>query len=210
MKVQEVLGIRRYKAGYEVREEVIDDSEYGGDGFVTKTAYTPDGHYIGDSKQGYRLCNKRGIAPELAFPNNNVCCIGFCEKEQKWYGWSHRAIYGFGIGDEVKKGSCAYTPSSVDELYRELTTPCPEQIEDAKSDPTCTPKMPDVEKIEGGVRIKNEMVRHAAPNAETGELTGWVDAEPDYEIIKTGRGEWTANTLNDARQMAIDFADGVG
>lgn len=25
--------------------------------------------------------------------------IGFSEKEQKWYGWSHRAIYGFGIGD---------------------------------------------------------------------------------------------------------------
>ena len=32
--------------------------------------------------------------------------IGFSEKEQKWYGWSHRAIYGFGIGDEVKEGDC--------------------------------------------------------------------------------------------------------
>ena len=27
----------------------------------------------------------------------------------KWYGWSHRATYGFGIGDKVKKGDCAYT-----------------------------------------------------------------------------------------------------
>ena len=27
----------------------------------------------------------------------------------KWYGWSHRAMYGFGIGDKVKKGDCAYT-----------------------------------------------------------------------------------------------------
>lgn len=26
--------------------------------------------------------------------------IGFSEKEQKWYGWSHRAIIGFGIGDK--------------------------------------------------------------------------------------------------------------
>lgn len=25
--------------------------------------------------------------------------IGFSEKEQKWYGYSHRAICGFGIGD---------------------------------------------------------------------------------------------------------------
>lgn len=34
--------------------------------------------------------------------------IGFSESEQKWYGWSHRAIYGFGIGEKIKKGNCAY------------------------------------------------------------------------------------------------------
>jgi hypothetical protein len=27
--------------------------------------------------------------------------IGFSEKEQKWYGWSHRAIHGFGSGDKI-------------------------------------------------------------------------------------------------------------
>lgn len=26
----------------------------------------------------------------------------------KWYGWSHRAVFGFGIGDKVKKGDIAY------------------------------------------------------------------------------------------------------
>ena len=30
--------------------------------------------------------------------------IGFSEKEQKWYGWSHRAIYGFAVGDVCKQG----------------------------------------------------------------------------------------------------------
>lgn len=25
--------------------------------------------------------------------------LGFSEVNQKWYGWSHRAIFGFGIGD---------------------------------------------------------------------------------------------------------------
>jgi len=30
--------------------------------------------------------------------------LGFSEKEKKWYGWSHRATYGFGVGHEVKKG----------------------------------------------------------------------------------------------------------
>ena len=33
--------------------------------------------------------------------------FGFSESEQKYYGWSHRAYYGFGIGHIVKDGdSC--------------------------------------------------------------------------------------------------------
>lgn len=31
------------------------------------------------------------------------CGLGFSEKEQKWYGWSHRAIQGFGIGDKFRE-----------------------------------------------------------------------------------------------------------
>lgn len=30
--------------------------------------------------------------------------IAFSPKSQKWYGWSHRAIYGFKIGDVVEYG----------------------------------------------------------------------------------------------------------
>lgn len=32
--------------------------------------------------------------------------LGFSEDEQKWYGWSHRAYYGFGIGHVCKEGEC--------------------------------------------------------------------------------------------------------
>ena len=38
--------------------------------------------------------------------------LGFSEKEQKWYGWSHRAICGFGVGSKVKKGDSAYKPNT--------------------------------------------------------------------------------------------------
>jgi len=31
----------------------------------------------------------------------------------------------------------------------------------------------------------------------------------DYRITKCGKGEWEAKTLDDAKQMAIDFAEGV-
>ncbi len=36
--------------------------------------------------------------------------IEFNPVEKKWYGWSHRAMYGFGIGSTCKKGDCHYNP----------------------------------------------------------------------------------------------------
>ncbi len=42
--------------------------------------------------------------------------IGFDPESKKWYGWSHRAVYGFGIGHVIKKGdltlSSGYTQGS--------------------------------------------------------------------------------------------------
>ena len=35
--------------------------------------------------------------------------IAFSPKTQKWYGWSHRAIYGFKIGDVVETGNLIAT-----------------------------------------------------------------------------------------------------
>ena len=77
-----------------------------------------DGGYIGDVKFAEYL-NKKGIVPELAEPSDNVCSIGFCEKEQKWYGWSHRAIKGFGIGYEVKEGDLVTTSGYTEEYIKE-------------------------------------------------------------------------------------------
>jgi len=28
--------------------------------------------------------------------------------DRKWYGWSHRAVYGFKVGDKIKKGDVIY------------------------------------------------------------------------------------------------------
>lgn len=104
--VKKVLNIRTYDAGYEVRTEEWQFGKSPDDITTLKSAYTiPKGDYIGDSKFAHRLIVKHGIMPEKASPEDNVCTIGFCEKNQKWFGWSHRAIYGFGIGHKVKKGS---------------------------------------------------------------------------------------------------------
>jgi hypothetical protein len=63
--------------------------------------YNTDGHYIGDLETAKYICDEKGIKPELRKPGMNVCSVGFCDKDNKWYGWSHRAMVGFKVGDKL-------------------------------------------------------------------------------------------------------------
>lgn len=58
------------------------------------------GDWIGEKDRAEFLA-KHGIAAELADEDHDVCSIGWSEREQKYFGWSHRAIVGFGIGDMI-------------------------------------------------------------------------------------------------------------
>ncbi len=199
--IKEIKHVRRYKAGYEVRTMLIDGKEAGGcPDFEMKSAYTPDGMYIGDPKWAYRLIVRRGIKPEVAEKSHTCCSFGFCEREQKWYGWSHRSIYGFGIGSEVKPGDIAFVPSNREEFLEEARRWYDDDLH----------KNVKIEAREGGVNIYYEIHprsrgrRVFTPN---GEVLKHDMIEPWPE--KWGRGAWKAETLEDARQMAIDFANGV-
>jgi hypothetical protein len=116
---KKTIKIRKFKAGYELRYEIINGKPYGSKNFKMTSAYTPEGNYIGDSKAAWRLCVKRGIKPELAKSTDKVCSIGYSTKDGKWYGWSHRAIYGFKIGDKVKKGDCCASSGWTKEYLKE-------------------------------------------------------------------------------------------
>ncbi len=103
---KEVRKRRNYKAGYYTQEVLIDGSDYGGEDIWMRNAYTPEGQYLGDKKMAHFLCSKRGIGTfEKRTDTSTVCSIGFNSAEQKWYGWSHRAIGGYGIGDVLEEGS---------------------------------------------------------------------------------------------------------
>jgi hypothetical protein len=65
-------------------------------------AYTHGGKYIGDVETAKFLFENIGLAfVEVSKDDSFTCCIGFQKDENKWYGWSHRAIIGFGIGDKI-------------------------------------------------------------------------------------------------------------
>lgn len=147
-----VHGVRHYrKWGYEVRDETHLVGTEKPDRIRMKLAYTPEGDFIGDTRLARRLCAGKGIRPKKRSPDSNVCSIGFSEQDQKWYGWSHRAIFGFAIGAEAKEGDCV---------------------------------------------------------TSSGWTQEWLDAHPEDDIsLPIG---FKAETLDDAKRMAVAFAESVG
>ena len=96
LPVTDVLFEKRFRVGFMIRHEIIDDREWGGNGnLLMKSAFNEVGDYIGDTRMAHRLCVKMGIRPERRGATSNCCTIGMSEHDGKWYGWSHRAICGF-------------------------------------------------------------------------------------------------------------------
>ena len=205
-----IVSIRQSKKyNYFVVKALVDGLQYGCEDFFSESAYDPGCIYIGNKKDALHLTKKRGIKHfEKREDGNCVVSIGFNPDEQKWYGWSHRAICGFGIGSEVKKGDCAYQASNEldfiedcvafwDEPYKEEVLSYIEHRTDEENG-----------EEQRGVTVS---WRYSTdPEAIANEqLRGTVNGifTPFPEVF--GRGEWKAETLEDAKQMAIDFAEDV-
>ena len=89
-------------------------------GVQTISVYNKDNKYVGDLELFKTLVKKYGITKIQTYNDNNVCSIGFNEKENRWYGWSHRAIHSFGVGDEVKEHDLTNTSGYLDSYIKEL------------------------------------------------------------------------------------------
>lgn len=145
---------------------------------------------------------KRGIIEQLQAisSDSKVTAIGFSPTKQKWYGWSHRAIYGFGVGSTCGSGDCHYQPSNEAEFVRD----CIEFWHDKKSNEWTKAHVTEERGIRGvqidwkyNNKTRNKKVRNV--------ISGCFISFPK----EFGRGYWVAKSLEDAKQMAIDFANGV-
>jgi hypothetical protein len=185
MKVIKVIEELRFKTCL-ARKEIVEAPD--GSEHEWKAAYSIiDGSYIGNLKNAETF-ERKGIVPQ-AHSGNKVASIGFCEKEQKWYGWSHRAMYGFSVGSESKQGKIGFQPSNKEEFM--------ESLERWYNDDLY--KNIKLTHTKEGVSVYYEIHQKG-----TGKIikNNFVDKYPDT----WGRGEWTAKTLDDAREMAINFA----
>lgn len=141
--------------------------------------------------------------------------VGYSPKDNKWYGWSRRAIFGFNIGSTCKKGDSHYMPATPEELidgYAEFYSDISEELVNEKRKECQI--LPD----RSGIRVLPAPLMIPVANSIE-ELTNFIVDEVNLEEedifkdkfyeIKCGKGEWTAKTMEDAKQMAIDFNEGV-
>lgn len=69
-----------------------------------KSAYSvQDGSYIGGTEIAHRLWKKYGIEKFYRGGCGETTCIGYNPKTKTWYGWSHRAIFGFKKGQRKRR-----------------------------------------------------------------------------------------------------------
>lgn len=142
--------------------------------------------------------------------------LGWSESQQKWYGWSDRAIFGFGRGDTVKKGDIAYiadTPEGLIEQRAEFFGDISaERATQARAECQILPDRSGIRILHAPLFIPmadslEEALDHIDAGTSPEEM---ADVTADAVTVqKCGRGAWTARTLEDARQMALDFAAGV-
>lgn len=98
---------------YDVYEELWHYDDGNAPHSIKMTsAYNKEGDWIGSAEFAKRLA-EFGIKPELAHPDDSVCSVGWSEKTQRYYGWSHRAIFGFEYGDKIFEESFAPFDSNV-------------------------------------------------------------------------------------------------
>lgn len=201
--------LKAYRVGpFILQEEKIGSGDHR---CIPTAAYTQEGYYVGDKQQAEFLVRK-GITSQVQPRGDGTpCSIGFCPADLKWYGWSHRAIYGFGIGSSVKQGDCAFSPSSKEEIEASML-----EFWDL-TDPYAWRECEDETVV-----CKNRLFRSVQTRQEG--VLGWLVA---YDTIfigadrhpvrtqftpypkKWGKGAWVAKTIEDAKQMAIDFSKGV-
>ena len=113
--VKEVLRVKKFNSGLEVRDELIDGSPFKSKDFKIRSAYNTDGQYIGDPKFA-RFLYRLGIKPEYASSKSTICSIGFNKKQKRWFGWTNRAMLSVGVGDKITEShplSCLIPPETV-------------------------------------------------------------------------------------------------
>lgn len=88
----------------EVDTEIwTDHNEYVGLADLGKREYNVN--FIYKHKLTNLMSVNRALGKPLSETGCNAVSIGFSEKEQAWYGWTHRGYSKFSVGNVIHEGS---------------------------------------------------------------------------------------------------------
>ena len=145
-----------------------------------------------------------GITEQIQDSRN--CCgaanIGFSPASKKWYGWSHRGIAGFTIGSECNIGNVHYRPSNKEEFMKS----CFDFYENGEYSIGDDVAIFSEREVDGKIVSGVTVAYTYDDNVPNEELRNTICKVFFPFPEKFGRGEWVAKTLDDAKQMAIDYA----
>ena len=137
---------------------------------------------------------------DSTFGKGRPANFGFSPKENKWFGWSHRAIYGFTIGSTVKKGDIGFRASNKEDFEEDLI-----HFWTSDNDETEVKIQNRTDKgFELVITMSHDSTEHPGEKVKGQEYIWPYRYPKEY-----GRGEWTAETMEDAKQMAMDFAENI-
>ena len=159
-------------------------------------------------EKDFKFYLRYGITEDLQNTKNNsehTVNIGFNPEEQKWYGWSHRAIFGFGIGSKCEKGNCGYNPKNKEDFKQSCLVFWGDLDMDGNTHKVNSVAREETRDNKLGIYVEytydDKILNVNMRNKKSGMFT-------EYPTIY-GRGEWEAKTLLEAKQMAIDFANNI-
>jgi hypothetical protein len=180
----------------EYRQNYEEWTFENGDTELLDCCYTFGGDMIGIPTMAIEICHKRKIVPQpiddADIGTGTLCAIGKSNDDGKWYGWSHRCILGFEVGDSVYPGHDAFHPTTWTDYGMHMLVGFEQQFKDKYSNF-------QVHEITDGPVTLGILLTWNDENAETqGRFVG----PPKH----WGRGAWTAKTEEDAKEMAKDYA----
>lgn len=144
---------------------------------------------------------KKGVTEHLQYAREqtvnagiSTITMGYNPVEEKWYGWSHRAYSGFGVGSTIALGSVSYQPDNKENFKSWVITQYDNEVY----------KLVSADEETEGVRVK--YVHNDQGLNGTARIREIFEPYP----VVWGKGHWTATTLDEAKEMARHFAWGVG
>jgi len=176
---------------------------------------TDIGDVIGTMDLARVLYREFQVMPIKSKDLDDEVSIGYSDYTGQWYGWYNGVFKTFTTGSTIYRNDIGYQPTTIADLRSYL--------EDfmVRLTPRGMMASASFEEIHEGIVVRRMMLNNqddmenmAKEIEKCGSDQDAMEAffeskEGKKTTFRTGKGEWTAITDNDAREMAIAFADNL-